>query len=42
MSVAGVHLGVSKGNSRAVAFYPKFGFAPLVESDTSITYGMRL
>jgi len=42
MKVKGVHLGVSKGNTRAVAFYPKLGFTPLVESDTSIVYCMRL
>lgn len=40
--VSGIHLGVSKGNERAVAFYPKLGFTPIVESDTSIVYGMRL
>lgn len=41
-AVPGIHLGVSKGNKRAVAFYPKLGFKPVVESDTSIVYGMRL
>lgn len=40
--VPGIHLGVSKGNTRAVAFYPKLGFKPVVESDTSIVYGMKL
>ena len=38
----GIHLGVSKGNRRAVAFYPKLGFTPVTESATSIVYGMRL
>ncbi|HKI74570.1 MAG TPA: GNAT family N-acetyltransferase [Pseudomonadales bacterium] len=40
--VPGIHLGVSKGNERAFAFYPKLGFAPVTESETSIVYGMKL
>lgn len=40
--VPGIHLGVSKGNKRAFAFYPKLGFTPVTESETSIVYGMKL
>lgn len=40
--VPGIHLGVSKGNTRAIAFYPKLGFEPVVESETSVVYGMKL
>lgn len=38
----GVHLGVSKGNRRALRFYPGLGFEPIFESERSITYGMKL
>lgn len=40
--VPGIHLGVGRANERAVAFYPKLGFTPIVESPTSIVYGMKL
>lgn len=40
-SVRGLHLGVSKGNTRAVAFYPKVGFEPVQETDSGFVFGMK-
>lgn len=40
--VTGVHLGVSKGNQRAAAFYPKLGFHTITDNRTSLVYGMTL
>ena len=42
LGVAGVHLGVGKDNQRAAAWYPRLGFHAVEESDTDITYAMRL
>ena len=42
MDVSGVHLGVGKANRRATAWYPRLGFTVKAESDTGITYAMRL
>lgn len=42
MAVPGLHLGVSKGNKRAVAFYPRVGFEVVKESSDNLVYGMRL
>ncbi len=42
LGVAGVHLGVGMDNRRAIAWYPRLGFDAIAESDTSITYAMRL
>ncbi|MCB1693538.1 MAG: GNAT family N-acetyltransferase [Pseudomonadales bacterium] len=38
----GLHLGVSRGNTRATAWYPKLGFHTVVDSDTSLVYGIDL
>ena len=40
--VRGAHLGVSKGNKRAIAFYPKLGFHTITENPASAVYGMTL
>jgi ribosomal protein S18 acetylase RimI-like enzyme len=40
--VAGLHLGVSRGNARALAFYPKLGFEPIEETRAAVTYGLSL
>lgn len=40
--VPGLHLGVSKGNGRAMAWYPKFGFKVVEETDSEVTFGLRL
>ena len=42
LGVAGVHLGVGNDNKRAAAWYPRLGFHAVEESDTEITYAMRL
>lgn len=42
MAVPGLHLGVSKGNKRAVAFYPRVGFEVINETADGLVYGMRL
>jgi ribosomal protein S18 acetylase RimI-like enzyme len=41
-AVPGVHLGVGRRNAVAVAFYERIGFQILLETDGTITYGMRL
>lgn len=41
-SVSGLHLGVSKGNLRAMAWYPKLGFEVVEESASGVTFGMKL
>jgi ribosomal protein S18 acetylase RimI-like enzyme len=40
--VPGVHLGVGRRNTRAVAFYERVGFQQLSGSEHGIIYGMRL
>lgn len=40
--ISGLHLGVSKGNNRAMAWYPKFGFQVVEETDSGVTFGLRL
>tara|TARA_R110002072_G_scaffold113986_3_gene243848 strand:+ start:1501 stop:2052 length:552 start_codon:yes stop_codon:yes gene_type:complete len=40
--VPGLHLGVSKGNNRAMAWYPKFGFQVIDETDSGVTFGLAL
>lgn len=40
--VPGVHLGVSKANGGAVAFYERLGFTRVSESDDTIVFGMAL
>ncbi|MFT5928221.1 MAG: ribosomal protein S18 acetylase RimI-like enzyme [Patiriisocius sp.] len=42
LKIPGLHLGVSKGNSRALAWYPKFGFEVVEETDSEVTFGLRL
>jgi ribosomal protein S18 acetylase RimI-like enzyme len=42
LHVRGVHLGVGRRNTGAVAFYERVGFQPLVEAERSILFGMRL
>ncbi|MEX0941865.1 MAG: GNAT family N-acetyltransferase [Pseudomonadales bacterium] len=42
LDVSALHLGVSKGNQRAIAFYPRVGFSIIKESADSLVYGMRL
>ncbi len=41
-NVAGVHLGVSKLNERAVAFYRKYGMHEIEQSETVYYMGLRL
>jgi len=41
-NVKGIHLDVSRGNERAMTFYPKLGFKLLKESTAGVTYGMKL
>jgi ribosomal protein S18 acetylase RimI-like enzyme len=38
----GVHLGVGRRNSRAIAFYERVGFQPIRSSEGGIVFGMRL
>ncbi len=38
----GLHLGVSRGNQRALAWYPRFGFEVINESESSVVYGILL
>ncbi|MFN3238422.1 MAG: GNAT family N-acetyltransferase [Pseudomonadales bacterium] len=40
--VPGVHLGVGKANQRAIDWYPKFGFEPIVETESEIVFGLQL
>lgn len=40
--VAGVHLGVGRGNQRAINWYPRFGFKVIFENDSEVVYGQRL
>lgn len=40
--VRGVHLGVSRRNERALAFYPRCGFAVIDETEGSVTFGRKL
>ena len=40
--IPGLHLGVSRGNKRAMAFYLKVGFRIIDESAEDVTFGMRL
>lgn len=40
--VRGLHLGVSKGNHRAMAWYPKLGFEVIEENSSGVTFGMKL
>lgn len=42
LHVPGVHLGVGRHNTRAIAFYERVGFQPLRSSAGGILYGMRL
>jgi ribosomal protein S18 acetylase RimI-like enzyme len=42
LGVEGVHLGVSKRNLNAIAFYEHLGFLRLEEHVFSFLYGMRL
>jgi ribosomal protein S18 acetylase RimI-like enzyme len=39
---AGVHLGVSRVNPRAIGFYEHLGFTPIEETEGAIWYGLRL
>lgn len=41
-NIPGVHLGVGKANQRATSWYPKFGFQPIVETETETVFGLRL
>jgi ribosomal protein S18 acetylase RimI-like enzyme len=41
LKVPGVHLGVGRKNTGAIAFYEHLGFEKLVDSDTVLMYGMR-
>ena len=41
-NVVGVHLEVSKGNQRAAAWYPRFGFEVIEESKSRLVYGLKL
>lgn len=41
-AVPGVHLGVGKSNSRATAWYPKFGFKAIKETRYETVYGLKL
>ena len=40
--VAGVHLGVSKLNERAIAFYRRYGFHEIRDSETDYSLGLNL
>jgi len=40
--VEGLHLCVSRGNKRAMDYYPRFGFKIVDESAGEVTYGMKL
>jgi ribosomal protein S18 acetylase RimI-like enzyme len=40
--VAGLHLGVSKANQRAMDWYPKLGFRLIEEAENGVTFGMKL
>lgn len=42
LGVPGVHLGVGKANTGAVAFYRRMGFQPIEEYETAIIFGMDL
>ncbi len=42
IGVPGVHLGVGKANTGAVAFYRRMGFHPVEEYETAIMFGMDL
>jgi ribosomal protein S18 acetylase RimI-like enzyme len=42
LRVPGVHLGVGRRNTRAVAFYERVGFQPIRSSAGGILFGMRL
>ncbi len=42
LGVAGVHLGVGKKNTNAIAFYEHLGFVQLHDWGTVFMYGMRL
>lgn len=42
LQVRGVHLGVARRNTRAVAFYERMGFRPIVVTDGGIVFGMPL
>ena len=42
LRVPGVHLGVGRRNTRAVAFYERMGFQPLNISEGGILFGMQL
>jgi ribosomal protein S18 acetylase RimI-like enzyme len=38
----GVHLGVGRSNTRAIAFYERVGFQPIKSSASAIVFGMQL
>jgi ribosomal protein S18 acetylase RimI-like enzyme len=42
LHVPGVHLGVGRRNTRAIAFYERMGFQPIRSSAGGILFGMRL
>lgn len=42
LGVPAVHLGVSKGNPRAIGFYQHLGFCKVVEADWGIVFGLDL
>jgi ribosomal protein S18 acetylase RimI-like enzyme len=42
LEIPGVHLGVSKRNLNAIAFYEHLGFQKLEEYEFSMLYGIRL
>lgn len=39
---SGLHLGVSRRNKRALAWYPRFGFEVISENESTVVYGMLL
>ena len=42
LHVPGVHLGVGRRNTGAIAFYERMGFQPIKSSADGISFGMRL
>lgn len=40
-AIPGVHLGVGRGNDRAVNWYPRFGFEVIFEDEHSLVFGLK-